>query len=406
MSFVDISRSEARRLALEAQGLGGRRPRTRVNERHIRSTIRRIGLLQLDYVNVVLPAHYLVLFTRLGPYQRAHLDRLTYRRREFTEQWAHEASIVPVETWPLLRHRMATHRVRPYGFEKFLEQQAHYTQRVLDEVRRRGPLSAAGLAPPSGVGRRLAAACLTESWFGSAPRAVLEAHFGRGRLAIANRLPNFTRVYDLSERVIQPEHHGRHVERDEAQRELLRQAARAHGVATATDLADYFRMPIKDARLRLAELVDAGELKQARVETWREPAYLHPQARLPARIDAAALLAPFDPVIWFRPRAARLFDFEYRFEIFTPAEKRRWGSYVMPFLLGERLVARVDLKADRAERRLLVLAAYLEPHAHAGTVAEALAAELRMLAAWLELDSIGVGRHGDFARPLAAAVRA
>jgi hypothetical protein len=219
-------------------------------------------------------------------------------------------------------------------------------------------------------------------------------------------LPNFTRVYDLAERVIHPEHHGRQVEQEAGERELLLQAARAQGVATAADLADYFRMPIKDARLRLAELVGAGELEMVRVESWREPAYLYPQAPLPPRIDAAALLAPFDPVIWFRRRAARLFDFEYRFEIFTPAEKRRWGSYVLPFLLGERLVARVDLKADRAERRLLVLAAYLEPHANAGTVADALAAELRLLAAWLELDAISVGRRGSFARPLAAAVRA
>jgi uncharacterized protein YcaQ len=405
MSPADLSLSEARRLALAAQGFNRQRPRAPADARRIGRTMRQLGLVQLDFVNVVVPAHYQVLFSRLGPYDRARLDDLLYRRRAFTEQWAHEASIVPVETWPLLRHRMETHRVRPYGFEKFLEQQPDYVQQVLDEVRARGPLTAADLPAPNGISRWITR-WIREAWFASVPRAVLEAHFGRGILAIANRLPNFTRTYDLADRVLPAEHHGRLVEREEAQRELLRQAARAHGVGTAADLADYFRMPIIEARRRLAELVDTGQLKQVRVECWHEPAYLHPAAPLPRRIDAAALLSPFDPVIWFRPRAARLFDFEYRFEIFTPAEKRRWGSYVLPFLFGDRLVARVDLKADRTGRRLLVQAAYLEPHAEAAKVAEALAVELRTLAEWLELDSVAVGRRGDFARRLAVAVRA
>jgi uncharacterized protein YcaQ len=187
---------------------------------------------------------------------------------------------------------------------------------------------------------------------------------------------------------------------------LLRLAARAHGVGTAGDLADYYRMPIGQARPRLAELVAARELREVRVEGWRELAYLHPAARLPGRIDGRALLSPFDPVVWYRPRAARLFGFDYRIEIFVPQAKRRWGYYVLPFLLGDRLVARVDLKADRRERRLLVLAAYLEPDAEPGTVAGALAAELRTLAGWLGLDSVAVGRRGGFARSLAGAVRA
>jgi len=411
MSQCDLSLPEARRLALAAQGLDRSRPPGRVDARHVRRTIRQLGLLQLDFVNVLIPSHYQVLFSRLGPYERSCLDDLVYRRREFTEHWAHEASILPVESWPLLRHRMETRRVRPYGFEKFLEEQPAYVQNVLDQVRARGPLTADQLAAPNGISRRLAElppfslSLSSESWFGTIPRAVLEAHFARGVLAIANRLPNFTRTYDLAERVLPQEHHARVVEGEEAQRELLRQAARAHGVGTAADLADYFRMPNPVARPRLAELVDAGELRQVRVEGWREPAYLHPAARLPGRIDASALLSPFDPVVWFRPRAARLFDFDYRFEIFTPQEKRRWGSYVLPFLLGDRLVARVDLKADRAGSRLLVLAAYLEPHAKSAAVAEPLAAELRTLASWLDLDSITVARRGDFTRPLAVALR-
>jgi hypothetical protein len=234
---------------------------------------------------------------------------------------------------------------------------------------------------------------------------VLEAYFGQGELAVAERRPNFARVFDLAERLIPPEHHRRRVDREEAQRELLQLAARSHGVGTAADLADYYRMLLRDARPRLAELVASGELREARVEGWREPAYLHRQAQLPRRIEAAALLSPFDPVIWFRPRAARLFAFDYRFEIFVPQVKRKWGCYVLPFLLGDRLVARVDLKADRVGRRLLVLSAHLESGVEPDSIADALAAELGVLAAWLDLDSISVGRRGNVARPLAVAVR-
>jgi uncharacterized protein YcaQ len=394
-----LSLSEARRIALAAQGFDRRRPTGRVDARHLRRTIRQLGLLQIDFVNVLVPAHYQVPFSRLGPYDRSLLEDLIYRRREFTEQWAHEASIVPVETWPLLRHRMETHRVRPYGFEVFIAKNAEYVAGVLKEVRGRGALTADDIAGPDGLPHRIEGA-----WHASVSRAVLEAHFGRGLLAVAARRPNFARVYDLSERVLPAEHHRRRVGRQDAQRELLRLAARAHGVGTAADLADYYRMKVPEARPRLAELVTAGELRQVQVEGWREPAFLDPRASLPRRLDAAALLSPFDPVIWFRERAARLFDFDYRIEIFVPAGKRRWGYYVLPFLLGENLVARVDLKADRPGRRLLVPAAHREPGTDPGVVAHALAAELRKLADWLGLDSVAVERRGGFARALAAAV--
>jgi uncharacterized protein YcaQ len=401
MSQVDLSPSEARRIALAAQGFDRPRPTGRVGTGHLRRTIRQLSLVQLDFVNVLVPAHYQVLFSRLGPYDRSRLDYLVYRRREFTEQWAHEASILPVDAWPLQRHRMQKHRVRPYGFETLLEDQADYVARVLNEVSARGPLTADDLPAPDGdaLGRWLG---MVGSWFGSAQRAVLEAHFGRGLLAVAERRGNFARAYDLAERLIPPEHYGCEVGREEAQRELLRRAARAHGVATAADLADYYRMPVREARQRLAELVAAGELRPVWVEGWKGPAYLHPEARLPPRIDAAALLSPFDPTVWFRPRTGRLFDFDYRFEIFVPQAQRRWGAYVLPFLLGDRLVARVDLKADRPGRRLLVLAAYREAHAEAGRTATALATELRTLAGWLGLDAVAVGRRGNLARALAA----
>jgi uncharacterized protein YcaQ len=403
MSQENLTLKEAARIALSAQGFDRPRPNRKVNANHIRTAIRRLGLVQIDYLNVLTPAHYQVLFSRLGSYEKSLFDDLVYRRREFTEQWAHERSILPVESWPLLRHRMETHRVRPWGFEKFLEQQSSYVAWALEEIRARGPLRAEDLPEPDVMPRRMSDKW---GWGMNLKNQVLEAHFGFGRLAVVERLPNFTRVYDLAERGIPAEHHNRKVEREEAQRELLRLAARSHGVGTAGDIADYYRMPIREARQRIAELVEAGELREARVEGWKEPAYLHSEARIPRQIEASALLSPFDPVVWHRPRALRLFGFDYRIEIYTPQEKRRWGYYVLPFLLGERLVARVDLKADRGERRLLTLAAYIEAGADPGAVADALAAELLMMARWLGLDSVFVERRNGFARALAAAVRA
>ena len=396
-----ISLDEARRIALAAQGFDHPRPDGRPDARQVRRVIRQLGLLQLDFVTVVGPAHYQVLFSRLGPYDRALLDDLAYRRREFTEQWAHEASLLPVDAWPLLRHRMEVHRPRPYNFGPVLARHPEYAERVLAEVRARGPLGADALDHPEGAPRRL-----ERAWHGSAPRAMLEALFGWGTLAVAGRRPDFSRLYDLAERVVPAEHLRRAVDPLEARRELLRRAARAHGVGTAADLADYFRMPVREARPRLDELAESGELLPARVAGWREPAYLDPGARAPRRFDAAALLSPFDPLIWFRPRTQRLFGFEYRFEIFTPPAKRRWGCYVLPFLLGERLVARADLKSDRAARCLRVVAAHLEPGADPGHVASALAAELRLLAGWLGLEGVSVTRRAGFDRLLAAALRA
>lgn len=399
MSSDSLSLSEARRIALAAQGFDRPRPTGRVDARHVRRTIKQLGLLQIDYVNVLAPAHYQVLFSRLGPYDRTLLDDLVHRRREFTEHWAHEASIVPIEAWPLLGYRRDTHRVRPYGFETFLDANAAYAEWVLNEVRTRGALTADDLIVPEGIPRRL-----PESWFGTISRAVLEAHFGRGLLAIADRLPNFARVFDITERVIPAEYQAHRIGPDEARRELLRRAAAAHGVGTAGDLADYYRMQVRDARPRLAELVDSGDLRAVRVESWRETAYLSPTARVPASISASTLLSPFDPVIWFRQRAARLFGFDYRVEIFVPQEKRRWGFYVLPFLLGDRLVARVDLKADRSAKRLLVLAAYLEPATDGRVVVPALAAELHTLATWLGLESVAVEKRGNLARRLSSAL--
>jgi uncharacterized protein YcaQ len=400
MSRDHLSPDEARRIALAAQGFDRPRPSRRIDLGHLRRMIRQLGLLQLDFVNVLVPSHYLVPFSRLGHYDRSLLDDVVYGRREFTEQWAHEASIVPAETWPLLHHRRETHRIRPYGFEDFLSRNPEYARLVLEAVRARGPLTADDLPPPDEDYQHP-----EDVWHRSVPRAVLEAHFGRGLLAVADRLPGFARSYDLAERVLPAKDYARRVEPSEARRQLLRQSGIALGIGTLGDLADYFRMPVSEARPRVAELVSAGDLTPVRVAGWRESAYLHRGARVPGRIDAAALLSPFDPLVWFRPRAKRLFDFNYRFEIFVPPARRKWGCYVLPFLFGDRLAARVDLKADRAGKQLLVQAAHLEVHAEAGPVAAALGAELRLLARWLELESVAVGSRRGFARALASAVR-
>lgn len=399
MRNVRFSLNEARRIALSAQGFEQPRPGGRVRATDLARVIRRLGLVQIDYVNVLIPAHYQVLFSRCGPYDRQLFDDLIYKSREFTEQWAHEASIIPVETWPLLRERMKTRRFRPYGIESFFEEHPTYFDLVLQHVRERGPVAAEDLPLQEKAPRRIPGA-----WHGSVARATLESHFARGAVSVVSRRSDFARIYDLTERIIPEEHHTRQVEPADAERELLRRAAISHGIGTAADLADYYRSNIREARLRIAELVEAGELVVVEVEGWREAAYLYKNAKTPKRMNASTLLSPFDPVVWYRPRAARLFDFDYRIEIFFPASQRKWGYYVLPFLLGDRLVARVDLKADRTAHSLLVIAAYLEPHAKADEVTPSLASELRIFADWLKLERVQVAKKGNLARRLSTEV--
>jgi hypothetical protein len=395
-----ISIGEARRMALAAQGFGSSRPR-RVGPRHVAALIRRLGLLQLDFVNVLVPSHYLVVYSRLGSYDPRLLDRTAYRSRLFTEQWAHEASIIPVETWPLLRHRRDSHIARPWGFDSIMAAHHAYVETAIAAITANGPLGAADLPDPTHTSRRL-----PESWYGSVPRAVLEACFGRGQLAVTERRENFSRVFDLAERVIPAEHHGKRLDAHESRRRLLLIAARACGIGTAADLADYFRMKVAEAKPRITELVASGDLREMRVEGWKEPAYIPRGATPPGEVSATALLSPFDPLIWFRPRARRLFDFDYRFEIFLPEARRTWGSYVLAFLHGDRIAARVDVKSDRSNRRLLVPAAFREPWPDNGSVAASLAGELRALASWLGLDNVRVGRRGNLAGPLSRAMKA
>lgn len=377
MARSKLSLDEARRIALAAAGFGKPRPAP-VTAGHIARVIRRLGLLQLDFVNVLIPAHYLVLFSRLGPYDRKLFDKVAYRSGKFTEQWGREASLVPIETWPLLRHRRAEHRARPYPFKTYIHENPEHIAWALEEVRSKGPITAADLI------RGEKAVSLGHDWFTTVERAILEWHFGTGRLAIHRRDERFTRWYDLAERVIPADLLERAVERADAERELVRTASRAMGVATAKDIADYFRMPAAHVRPRIEELVESGELEKRDVEGWRLQAYLYRDASLPRRVEAATLLSPFDPLVWHRSRVERLFQFDYRIEIFVPPAQRVWGYYVLPFLLGDRLVARVDLRADRKNSVLEVLGAWKEEGAE--RVRNPLREELRTLAGWLGLE--------------------
>jgi len=389
-----ISLPDARRVALAAQGFGAPRPR-RPHARHLQAVVDRLALVQIDSVNVVTPAHYQVFFSRVGNYRRALLDELLYKRRAFTEQWAHEASIIPVATWPLLRHRMNPQDRRMRALGEYMKKNVSYAARVLEEVRERGPLTAADISEPDGTkGKR-------GKWWGwTHAKAALEGHFAFGAMAIAERRQaGFARVYDLVERVLPEEHVTREVAHDDARLELARQATRALGVFTRRDLGDYFRIPLAEVRVVLAELERLGEVREVRVEGWSDTAYLRVDAKRPRQIEAAAILSPFDPVVWFRPRTERLYDFHYRIEIYTPAPKRRYGYYVFPFLHNDRIVGRADLKADRAEGVLRVLATHKESHAPDDS-AKALASELQRMAEWLELDDVHVANKGNFARVL------
>ena len=393
-----LSAAEARRIAIGAQGLDKANDPSAVDIRHIRRTITTTGLLQLDFVNVLIPAHYLVVYSRLGAYDVGCFQRAVYDRGEFTEQWAHEASIVPTSAWPLLAYRRRTYRPWTNSPLRKVRNGARYLQEILEIVKEKGAITSQDLAPVAGPKRK------PGDWHRSVPRSALEHHFGVGELAVKTRLGNFQRVYDLPDRLIDERHRLRRVDDGDAKRELLRTAATASGVATLRDLADYYRMSQGEARPGVLELVEEGTLCEVRVEGWDEVAYLANGARVPRSAERATLLSPFDPLVWFRPRAERLFDFHYRIEIYVPEHKRRWGYYVLPFLLGDQLAARVDLKADRKGSRLLVRAAHLEAGADEAKTADALARELGRMARWLGLEGISVGRRGGFARPLSRAV--
>lgn len=397
----ELSAAQARRLAVAAQGLSGTRlgeAAKRVDRRHFRRVLDQLGCVQLDSVNVVTRAHEVAFFARLGPYDRAALARWLHDSGEVFEYWGHAASFLPVDLHPALRFKMDAARdgAAYGGLVQLMRERPDYLEDVRAAVRDRGPLVAADLHDGEAPRR-------TESWWGwDPPKRALEALFWCGELS-ARRGARFERYYDLPERILPPAI----VEAptpplDEQRRILVRRAARALGVGTVRDLADYFRQKIPQTRPVIEAMAADGELLPVRVEGWKEPAYLDPAAKVPRRVTARRVVAPFDSLVWERARALRVFGFDYRIEIYVPEPKRRYGYYVFPFLLDDQLVARVDLKADRPGRRLLVQSSWLEAGHDAERVAAALIGELRLMAGWLDLDDVTVVPRGDLAATLAA----
>jgi uncharacterized protein YcaQ len=399
-----LTADAARRTAVAAQGFAEPKPAGAVTRTHLRRLVSRIQVLQLDSVSVAVRAHYAPVFSRLGPYDRNVLDRAAWDHsarspRLLVEYWAHEAALMAVEDWPLMRWRMREYQHGRWGTD-IVRKNARLAEDIVGAVAELGP-STAG---------QIEAHLETEPrgrkgpwWDRSDTKWVAEALWASGALTTATRV-GFARHYDLTERVLPPEVVARQVDDDEAVRELVLRAATALGVATEPDLRDYFRLGAKQAKPAIAELVAQGELVPVEVEGWTAPAYLRAGQLVPRRDRGTALLCPFDPLIFFRPRVERMFQFHYRIEIYTPASKRQFGYYVWPFLLDGKLVGRVDLKAERAADALNVVGAFTEPGQNAGRVAEALARELLSMASWLGLADVTVGERGDLIGALTAAL--
>ncbi|WP_248240438.1 winged helix-turn-helix domain-containing protein [Microbacterium kunmingense] len=398
-----LSAAEARRVAVAAQGLDRRRP-DRVGTRQLNDALRRMSVLQIDSVNVFARSHYLPLFSRLGPYDTADLDRLLFGRRpRYVEYWAHVAAFVPAPDRPLFAFRMAEFR-RKYASDPdgWVGKHRDVVDWVRAELAARGPLR------PAEIERDVRRSPRGGWWEWDVVKEALEFLWLFGEVAIAGRR-GFERRYGLAVDVLGEELAGREVPRPEAIRELVRRAARAYGVATAADLADYWRIRDRGAILTaIADLVAEGELIPVTVAGWTTAgrparAWLHRDARVPRTVDAAAILTPFDPMVWFRDRAERLFDFAYRIEIYTPAARRRFGYYSLPILVDDAIVARVDLKADRPAQTLRVQSAWWEREP-APSVVERVARELRQAATWQGLDRISVSGWGDAVDQVAAAL--
>jgi uncharacterized protein YcaQ len=406
--------AETRRLAIASQAFGERPAKPTLA--HLRKLAARVHAFQIDSVNVLVRAHYVPAFARLGVYRMDHLDRLAYDTRELFEYWGHAACLLPVALYPLVRYRM--HKHADITQEYMRDTRGAAMARAYAEVAERGALTASELS------ERGTRAKGWWGWLGSANgKAILEHLYDAGLLAIAGRR-GFERRYDLAERVIPKSAlEAPAPPKEEAMKQLICLAAQACGVGTANDLTGYFNVdgwhdrlragPVWDwigdggprrsksiAKRLVAELADERRLLPVRVEGWKETAYLHPQARVPRRVDVRALVTPFDSLVWERDRIARLFGMEYSIEIYTPSPKRKYGYYVCPFLLGDTLVGRVDLKADRARRVLMVPGAFLEPGQQARRVAPALAEELEEMRRWLDLDRVEVGRKGNLAAAL------
>lgn len=391
-----LTADQARRVAVAAQGLAEPRPRVPVTRAHLRRLISRIQVLQLDSVSVSVRAHYAPVFSRLGPYDRDVLDRAAWSHsprspRMLVEYWAHEAALMAVDDWPLLRWRMREYTHGRWGKE-IVKKNAKLADEVVRAVTELGPSTAGQIEAHLGAEQR---GRKGPWWDRSDTKWVTEALFASGVLTTATRV-GFARHYDLSERVLPPEVLAREVDEADAVRELVLRASGALGVGTEQDIRDYFRLSPAQVKPAIAKLVADGELEPVQVDGWKGPAYLRAGQTIPRRDRGTALLCPFDPLIFFRPRVERLFGgFKYRIAIYTPAPKRQYGYYVWPFLLDGELVGRVDLKVDRAGDALHVVGAFVEEGAERSRVAPALADELRTMAAWLGLADVTVGANGD-----------
>jgi uncharacterized protein YcaQ len=393
---IQLSNAQARRIALGAQGFKNSRPTGRVDRRHLRKLVDQMGVIQIDSVNVLVRSQELPLFARLGPHPRSLIWDAS-ADGELFEYWVHVASHAPVALHPLMRWRMEDQHAWK-AVDQLEARRPGYLDEVLDRIRVDGPVRSADLDQRDGK--------KGPWWDWDDGKLALEVLFHQGRATGVRRQNDFARVYDLTENVIPAEILARPTPTpDEAHKELLVLAAQHHGVGTLDDLTDYHRLKIPRSRPLVNELVEEGWLLQVEVEGWTKPAYLHPAAKRPRQISARALLSPFDPVVWYRNRAERLFGFHYRIEIYVPEPKRQYGYYVLPFLLGDELVGRVDLKADRKAGQLLVQGSYGEPGINERYVAAELAEELQLMADWLELDGgVVVKPKGDLSKSLAASM--
>ena len=393
-----LTATQARRVAVAAQGLAAPRPAGPITRAHLRRLIERIQVLQLDSVSVAVRAHYAPVFSRLGPYDRGLLDAAAWtdRSRLLVEYWAHEAALMSVQDWPLMRWRMREYTYGRWGVE-IVRNNPRLVEDVVAAVADLGPATAGQIEKYLESGTRRGKGAW---WNRSETKWVAEALFASGVLTTAHRT-GFARYYDLSERVVPPDVLAREVDDTEAVRQLTLRAATALGVATAADIRDYFRLRAEQVTPALDDLVAAGELEIAEITDWKGPAYLRAGQSVPRADRGTALLCPFDPLIFFRPRVARLFGVAASTEIYTPAAKRRYGYYVWPFLLDGELVGRVDLKADRQAGALQVVGAFAEPGQEHRRIAAALADELRAMAGWLGLDEVRVGQRGDLVKALA-----
>ena len=379
-----LSIADARALALAAQGFDTARPKTKATQRHVNSLISRLGVIQIDSVNVLVRSQELPLFSRLGNHDRNAIPKATESQKIF-EYWGHEAAHLPVDLHPLFRWKMnaaRTGKVTHWGLTSFYNENKAFVKRMLKHVEKNGPTTARELSTRT----EKRGADKKTWWDWDESKTALEYLFLTGQLMSRGRGTDFARIYDIPERVLPEDVLNAPIPSEhDARKQLLVRSAIAQGVATASDLADYYRQKPAAVKPLLVELLEEGELREVAIDGWAEKAFVHRAAKLPKLLHATSLLSPFDSLVWCRPRNERLFNFHYRIEIYTPKEKRKFGYYVLPFMMNSQMVGRVDLKADRANSKLLVHSVHTERGVKRSTINDALNNELGAMAEWLGL---------------------